>query len=96
MSNVRRAWVSAALAKKGFALDDGRGDHDFYHLVVDGKKTHLFTKLSRGTKYRDLGAPLASAMATQVGLTKAEFLKLVECEIDGAALVKMLRARGNI
>ena len=95
MTQLPRDAIGAALEKKGFTLDNQR-DHFFYFLTVDGKRTGIYTKLSRGGKYREVQAPLIAAMAQQMGLTKAEFTKLVECEIDGARLLAMLRERKKI
>ncbi|MGL6193479.1 MAG: hypothetical protein ACRC2T_01500, partial [Thermoguttaceae bacterium] len=52
------------------------GDHRFLDFEIDGKR-YFFTKVSHGTK--DIGIQLLTQMARQCHLSKAEFLKLVDC-----------------
>lgn len=71
-------------------------DHRVYRLYVDGRKTPVNTKVSTGTSYRTLGAPLVSAMARQVRLSSAEFSAYVQCSLDHDAYVELMRSRGHV
>lgn len=83
MSQVARRDIEAALTKKGFTLDSS-GDHDYYYLTVNGAKTGIYTKLSRGTRYREIQSPLVAKIAEQIGLSKTEFMNFVNCTLSGA------------
>lgn len=56
MPPLDRDDVEAGLKKKGFTEEDG--DHRFYKLNVGDKYTGIFTKTSRGKKYKTLGDDL--------------------------------------
>ncbi len=95
MGGLARDEVESALSRKGFSEDDSKGaDHRWFRPYVGGKKTAIATKTSRGTKYKHLGEPLVKHMAVQIRLTKQEFEQLVECSIDGAKYIELLRERG--
>lgn len=85
--DMRRAYL-----QKGFV--EGPGDHDRFFLFVNGKRTAINTKLSRGSGYRTYTDRLLSDVCRQLKLTKAELLKLVECSIGGDEYVRLLRERG--
>lgn len=64
---LERDKVQDNLPKKGFVETRDR-DHIFYHLHHDGRKTHIRTHVSHGSKYKVLGNDLVSAMARQCKL----------------------------
>ena len=84
--------VSTALCRKGFQTRDG--DHVYYYLYVDGKKTAVRTKISHGEK--EIGDNLLSLMAKQVGLTKKLFGDLIDCPLTHDQYVKQLRDAGHV
>lgn len=43
------------------------------------------TKMSMGTSYKTIGDPLLGQMARQIGLSKSDLLKLVDCTLDRAS-----------
>lgn len=92
---LERDDVEGALLKKGFEADDKghNRDHRFYRLHVGGKRTSIFTKVSRGSHDKTLRDPLVKRIAQQLQLTKKEFETLVECSLSGAAYVDLLRER---
>lgn len=93
MASVDLDEVVRALAKKGFQEEPG-GDHRYFRLFVEGRKTGLFTKVSRGgKKYKTLGDNLIAQMARQLKLTKAQFLDLIKCTIDGQGYVAIVTER---
>lgn len=83
--------IRSALIKKGFRHKDG--DHAFYtyHRASDEKKTSIFTKMSHGES--EVGDYLLSKMAQQCGLSKSEFLDLVDCPLDQAGYEAKLRLK---
>ena len=73
--------VVRSLKTKGFI--EHSGDHEYYtYHTLDGKKTRIRTKVSHGTKYKELSDSLIGQMARQVNLSKSEFLKFVDCTLD--------------
>lgn len=93
MAALERTDVVASLLKKGF--EEGPGDHDYLKLIVGGRYTGIYTKVSRGSKYRTLGDALVGQMARQVKLKKAEFVDLVGCAISGEQYLAILRRQGE-
>ena len=73
--------VRASLANKGFR--EKPGDHVFliYH-DLDDRQTGIRTKLSRGSRPKDLTPAMQSTMARQCGLSRPEFESLVDCSMS--------------
>ena len=84
--------IRAALMKKGFIADDTH--HEMFWLVVDGKKTTIRTRISHGAK--EYGDELLALVARQVGLSKQELYRLIDCPMDGQKLRVLLVERGRI
>lgn len=86
----KRDLVVGNLTSKGFKTIEG--DHVFlvYHRL-DGLKTPIRTKVSRGSSHRDISDPLLSQMAKQVKLTKPRFLELVDCTLDQASYEQLVQ-----
>jgi len=84
--------VAKGLKKKGFFTD--QGDHTFYHLCVNGKKTVVYTKISHGED--EIHDELLGKMARQVGLNKRDFIDLIDCPLSFEDYLKRLRAAGKI
>ncbi len=95
MTSRDRRVIEAALSAKGFALEPGR-DHRYYRLMVDGKRTAISTFFSLGSGYKEYGDSLLAKVAKQLGLTKAELLALIDCDLDGPSYLGLLRALGKI
>lgn len=74
----KRRAIAAALESKGFVAEE-RKRHVQYHFWADGKDTGAFTFLSRGPGREEIGDPLLSAMANELGIRKREFEQLVDC-----------------
>lgn len=94
MAQADKRDIQAALEKKGFKKRDN--DHEFYDLLVDGKKVGIQTKISRGTKYKVYEDYLLGCMARQLRLSKTDLMKLVKCTLSGDAYVKLLVRDGAI
>lgn len=79
----KRDEIIRSLTAKGF--EEGGGDHIFLsYRRTDGKLSTIRTKLSRGTKYKDVSDDLLGKMARQVRLPKGDFLDLIDCPLDQA------------
>ncbi|WP_321366017.1 hypothetical protein [uncultured Celeribacter sp.] len=93
--NLERSKVQENLPKKGFVEQDDR-KHIFYHLYHEGKKTHIRTHVSHGSKYKTLGDDLVSKMAKQCKLTAKNFRGLAECTVSQEDYVKLLKEAGEV
>jgi hypothetical protein len=92
---LERRDVEAAIEQKGFMPSEG--DHSFftYHTQA-GQKTSVWTKTSRGIKYKTLGDALVSAMAKQCGLTNGQFKQFIECSLTQERMERILVDAGRI
>lgn len=93
--NLERSVVQKNLPKKGFVEKDDR-KHIFYHFHYDGKKTHIRTQVSHGSKYKILGDDLVSKMAGQCKLTTKNFRGLAECTVSFDQYVELLKEAGEV
>lgn len=81
MAQRNRSDIESALSSKGFVAKGG--DHTFYiYHSIEGKKTTIKTKISRGSGYKVYTTPLLSAMAKQCKLTNGNLLKFIDCTIS--------------
>ncbi len=78
--------VRRALLDKGFK--ESKRDHRFYFFYHDGRKSSIFTKISRGAT--DIDDRLCSAMARQTRLTTTQFRNLVGCPLSNEEYVALL------
>lgn len=86
--------VLGSLQRKGFSMKEG-GDHfRFVFISQQGKKTSVYTKVSRGTKYKVISDNLLAQMAYQCKLAKTEFLDLIDCPLSKEEYIGKLRAHG--
>jgi len=90
-----RRTVEASLLAKGFELEDRHHRYFIYH-ASDGTRTSVKTKTSHGSSSKTLGDPLLVQMAKQCGVTKPQFLDLVDCPLDRDAYEQLLRERNLI
>lgn len=93
MPRARRD-VEASLLAKGFARREGDHSYFIYHTAA-GKKSMARTKTSHGTAARDISDELLGMMARQCGLTRGQFLDLVDCPLDRDAYERLLRQSGK-
>ncbi len=71
--------VEAALRRKGFRRVGTHHRYFVYH-TRSGLKSRIRTRTSHGG--RELNAPLLAQMAKQCGVSRNEFLDLVDCPLD--------------
>jgi len=77
----RKQDVEQALARKGFRQREG-DHHYFVYFNIKGKKTARFTKTSHSPKMREISDSLLGQMARQCGLSKSDFLDLIDCPLS--------------
>ena len=92
---LERRALAAALESKGFAVDTGgqRRDHDVYRLQHQPLEP-VWTKLSRGTKYKTLGRGLVGKIKRQLKLSNKQLEAFVECPMSRDDYLKHLRRLG--
>ena len=83
--------VESALKKKGF--EKKKTHHKFYRLFIDDKDAGIFTKVSHGRG--DISDFLVNCMAKQVGISKNEFVDVINCPIGKEELIIILRDKYN-
>ncbi len=87
--------VEAGLLNKGFQQQPG-GDHNYFvYVALDGKKALAKTKTSHGRGF-DIADSLLGMMARQCALTRAQFLKLIECPLSREDYENLLRQAGML
>lgn len=88
--------ISRTLTKKGFVINPNKGDHhEFYVLIVEGKKTHVNTYLSHGTK--EYGAKLMGEIKKQLYFENSgQAEDFFNCPMSGEDYVDLLRATGEL
>lgn len=92
----KRVNIEAALKIKGFQKLKKR-DHDRYNLVVDGKITHIGTKMSTGSNYKTIGDNLLIQMYKQLRMNNKEELKrFIGCKYSLEAYLNALRQNNQI
>jgi hypothetical protein len=79
-SNRKGREIDSALRKKGFSRDKD-GKHIWYYFTgipLAGIKVMV----SHGMMGKTIGASLISDMASQLHLSKEQFLDLIDCNLD--------------
>lgn len=84
--------IESVLKKKGFVSREG--DHTYFTLVVEGKRTSVFTKISHGI--REYGSPLLGQIAKQLWLSGRELEDLLDCPMTYENLVSTMRLKGRL
>ncbi|MFC0513842.1 hypothetical protein ACFFGT_06515 [Mucilaginibacter angelicae] len=83
--------IEKALLKKGF-VKDGESHHRYYYLVVDGKKTDLYTYLSHGKNSVDYGPKLMGKVKNQLRFTDSNKAELfLDCPMSKEQYIDMLK-----
>lgn len=91
MASLDSSKTRQALLKKGFRKAEG--DHHFYLYYYKGKVVAK-TKMSHNDQ--DIGDHLISKMYKQCKISKREFFDLIECPLDEAGYVELLRQNGHL
>jgi len=94
MASRDRETIKESLQKKGFLLKEG-GDHwRFVYMSIDGRKTSVNTKMSRGTKYKMINDGLLAQMSKQCKLPKADFIEFIDCTLTRDSYEIKLKNQG--
>ena len=94
VSVVKCSDVSRALLKKGFSLKKGKHSHVVFVFHHEGNPIPVITHLSHNKQ--DIDDYLQERMASQLKLTKQEFLKMIECSVTHDMLVNKYEDKGLI
>lgn len=90
--NIKRKQIEASLIRKGFVKEGG--DHEYFYHEIDGKRTSAWTKVSRGTRYKDYSINLLKAMKIQLRLDTLEQLRrLLECPMGADEYNELLKKK---
>ena len=89
---LERRRVVKSLGKKGFRKKQGTA-HTLFFYQLDERDTAVFTKVSRGTKYKTLGDGLVKEMAHQCRLSIARFRELVACSLSKQEYEDLIREK---
>lgn len=81
--------VMKVLQNKGFNKSDTHHKKIIYYTIA-GKKTRVFTKISRGTSHKDLTANNLHLMAKQCYLSNIEFDDFLDCPLSREQYEKKL------
>lgn len=85
-----RREIKRALARKGFRERQKGRDHDFFFFEHEGLVKAVFTKISRGRKYRDIDDSLLKRMSRQLHLSGSQFDQLIDCPMTEEGYVSVL------
>jgi len=84
--------MAAALKRKGFRQDDSH--HKYFILYVNGQKTSVRTRLSRGIA--EYGSSLLTQVRKQLHLSRHQFDDLIECPMSAEDYVQHLLDAGFV
>ena len=87
--------LQRTLQAKGFALYPEKDHHQFYYLVVDGKKTTVKTSFSHGQK--EYGDALMQLVKKQLRFPQTRQAEdFCDCPMRGEEYVELLRIAGEL
>jgi len=88
MAQKDREDIRSALLKKGFYCKDN--DHEYYHFTLNNA---VFTKISRGSKYKTYTDKLLGKIKRQLKLNTSQQLNdFIECPMTLEEYTKILKA----
>lgn len=85
--------IEYALTHKGFSRENAR-HHVMYWFRLDGRKTSVRTRMSHGAS--EIGDNLISRMAREMRISRADFLRFVECEMSGTDYETKMISEGQV
>ncbi len=86
--------VKAALRKKGFDQNEKKDHIYFYHRwKSNGFLSGIWTRVSHGSRPKDLPKGLVGEMARQVKLSNKNFKRLVSCDMDREEYEEVVKKR---
>jgi len=94
MTTLKRNEIRSSLKTKGF-VENNKKDHFYYYLKdKDGMDIGIRTKMSRGSKYREICEPLIHEMARQIKIDKNQFINLIKCPLTKNKYYEILEDKG--
>lgn len=83
--------IEKTLLRKGF-IKDGNSHHNCYYLIIDGKKSDLYTYLSHGKSSEDYGNNLMNKVKKQLRFTDTKKAELfLDCPMSEVQYIQMLK-----
>ncbi|MEX0780084.1 MAG: hypothetical protein WD491_09715 [Balneolales bacterium] len=92
---TKRSVIKKAFRKKGFEVVDG-GDHIKLIFYYDGKKTGIYTILSRGSGYDQYSKSLLGKMSRQLNLNNSQLMDFIQCPLSEADFIKIQKDKKHI
>lgn len=87
--------IVKVLKKKGFELHPDKNHHNFYFLIVNGKKTSVNTYLSHNNQ--EYGPSLMSKVKKQLRFNDSETAdKFFDCPLTKEMYIDLLKIQGDI
>ena len=87
--------LQRVLQAKGFVCHPEKAHHQFYYLVVDGKKTAIKTYFSHGL--REYGDTLMQQVKKQLRFPETRQVEdFFDCPLTGEMYVALLRTAGEL
>lgn len=93
---AERANIKASLVAKGFTKETSHRDHDYFFLRHRNLTQAVYAKLSRGRRYKTYSDELLGRMSRRLRLTHSQLTRLIDCSMDGAEYIDVLRSQGVI
>lgn len=83
------------LKKKGFELNPEKDHHNFYYLMVDGKKSSIYTYFSHGkTEY---ATPLMQIIKRQLCFQSTKTAEdFFDCPLTKEKYIEILKDQGDL
>lgn len=83
------------LKKKGFELNPEKDDHNFYYLIVNGKKTSVFTFFSHSLS--EYGDSLMLKMKKQLRFENTKDAEdFFDCPLTKEKYIQLLKNQGDV
>ena len=92
---VEREVIRRNITSKGF-LHEPNADHDYYYLYHNRKKTNLWIRLSRGSKYKVYSDDLLGRQSKILGVSISDLRKFVTCLYSQEEFIQILIRNGKL
>lgn len=93
MPQRRAREVVRGLRKAGFRPVHKKGGHEYYALFVNELQTSVLTFVSHGSKGEQIKRGILGAMAEETKLDFADFLRLIDGNMDHEEYVRILKEK---
>jgi hypothetical protein len=93
MADIHVSRFNGALVSKGFDRSESK-HHTMVHLMANGKRTSIRTRLSHGE--RNVSDWLQSQVARALHVSKRDLLRFIDCELSQDEYVRVMTERGHM